>query len=107
MANVPERMRRGLTYVLVSYYEDDCNGLQPDWSSIFPRLAQLFPTSKIGFGEAGTKRPDHKAEYMQRYYGLRVAHPAYVGGVFWWYFRQDCVPANRPLWTVLNNALQP
>jgi hypothetical protein len=105
--NVPERMRQGLSYVLISYYEDDCEDLQPEWSSVFPRLAELFPNSKVGFGEAGAKQADRKAEYMQRYYGLRVAHPAYIGGVFWWYFREDCVPASRPLWKVLNDALQP
>jgi hypothetical protein len=92
--------------VLISYYEDDCEGLQPDWSTVFPRLAALFPNSKVGFGEAGTKQADRKAEYMQRYYGTRVAHPAFIGGVFWWYFREDCVPATQPLWKVLNDALQ-
>jgi hypothetical protein len=104
-ANVPERMRRGLDYALISYYEDDCNGLRPDWSQVFPRLAQLFPHAKIGFGEAGTLDASKKAEYMRRYYGLHVDHPAFIGGVFWWYYRQDCVPASQPLWSVLNASL--
>jgi hypothetical protein len=106
-ANVPDRLRQGLAYVFISYYEDDCEGLQPDWSTVFPRLAAMFPNSKVGFGEVGTKNEDRKAEYIQRYYGTRIAHPAFVGGVFWWYFREDCVPVSKPLWKVLNDALQP
>jgi hypothetical protein len=106
-ANLPDRVRLGLTYVFISYYEDDCEGLQPDWSTVFPRLAALFPNSKVGFGEAGTKQPDRKAEYIQRYYSTRINHPAFIGGVFWWYFREDCVPVSKPLWKVLNDALQP
>jgi hypothetical protein len=104
-ANVPERMKQGLDYVLVSYYEDDCNDLQPDWPAVFARLAQMFPNSRIGFGEVGTIYADRKAEYVRRYYGLKIDEPRYIGGYFWWYFRQDMVPRTQELWQTLNDAI--
>jgi hypothetical protein len=105
-ANIPSAMRSGLDYVLVSYYEDDCNGLQPDWPAVFTRLAAMFPTSRIGFGECGTSKAARKEAYVHRYYGMKIDVPRYVGGYFWWYFRQDMVPYTKPLWTVLNADLQ-
>ena len=54
-ANIPERKKQGLDYVLVSYYEDDCKGLQPDWPSVFERLRVMFPQSNLGMGECGSK----------------------------------------------------
>ena len=50
-AHVPDYMKQGLDYVLISYYEDDGNGLQPDWMSVFQTLASMIPNSMIGFGE--------------------------------------------------------
>lgn len=102
--NVPARMKSGLDYVFLSYYEDDCNGLQPDWEKVFSKLALMFPNSKIGFGEVGTKYADRKASYIQRYYNMNIHQPNYVGGYFWWYFHQDMVPMTSPLWQTLNNA---
>jgi hypothetical protein len=104
--NVPARMRQDLDYVLVSYYEDDCEGVQPYWPSVFDRLGALFPNSKIGFGEVGTLHVNLKEEYIQRYYTLPIAHPRYIGGHFWWYFNEDMVPHTKPLWRVLNAAFQ-
>jgi hypothetical protein len=104
-ANVPERMRQGLDYVLVSYYEDDCNGLQPDWQKVFAQLASMFPNSRVGFGEVGTENPATKAAYLTRYYTMRLDVPRYIGGHFWWYFRSDMVPYTRPLWDTLNAAI--
>ncbi len=105
-ANVPDRMKQGLDYVLVSYYEDDCNGLQPNWQQVFTRLHAMFPNSKIGIGEAGTTKKAKKATYVNRYYGMRVNVPGFIGGHFWWYFKQDGVPYTKPLWNTLNNAFQ-
>jgi hypothetical protein len=105
-ANIPDRMKQGLDYVLVSYYEDDCNGLQPDWNAVFTRLAAMFPNSKLGMGECGTDVASKKAEYVQRYYTMKVNAPRYIGGNFWWYFRQDMVPYTSPLWSVLNQSIQ-
>jgi hypothetical protein len=42
-ANIPARMKTGLDYVLVSYYEEDCNGLVPDWNAVFTKLSAMFP----------------------------------------------------------------
>jgi hypothetical protein len=103
--NIPARMKQGLDYVLISYYEDDCNGLQPDWPTVFHQLHQMFPNSKIGFGETGTTNTSKKAEYVTRYYTKNITEPGYVGGYFWWYFHQDMVPMTNPLWTTLNTAI--
>jgi len=99
-------IRAGLDYVLVSYYEEDCNNLKPDWQSVFDRLGQLFPQSKLGFGEVGTSRRSKKAAYLKRYYGMKIDHPRYVGGHFWWYFRQDMVAKTKPLWSTLETVLK-
>jgi hypothetical protein len=105
-ANVPDRMKQGLDYVLISYYEDDCNGLQPDWKPIFMQLHAMFPNSQIGFGEVGTRRAARKEAYMTRYYSMNIDVPNYIGGYFWWYFKQDAVPKTKPLWNVLNGLLR-
>jgi hypothetical protein len=92
--------RDALDYVWVSYYEDDCNDLQPDWQSIFDELGALFPRAELGIGECGTTRAARKRRYTERYYqgmsssdaafaNMHVTHPRFVGGYFWWYFSQD------------------
>ena len=105
-ANVSSEMKQGLDYVWISYYEDDCNNLQPDWPTVFKKLAAMFPNSKVGFGESGTKFADRKEAYINRYYDMVIDVPQYVGGYFWWYFYQDCVPSTKPLWAVFNNAIK-
>ena len=104
--NIPARMKQGLDYVLVSYYEEDCNGLKPDWAAVFKRLAAMFPNSRIGFGEIGATDPAVKAEYLTRYYTMKIGEPNYIGGYFWWYYREDMVPWTNPLWSTLNAAIQ-
>lgn len=104
-ANVPYRMKQGLDYVFISYYEEDCNGLKPDWPAVFQKLSAMFPNSKIGFGEVGTSSRAKKAEYLTRYYDMKINVPKYVGGHFWWYFRQDMVPYTKALWNTLNSAI--
>lgn len=106
-ANIPPRMRQRLSYLLVSFYEDDCPGANPDWPSVFNRLGQLFPQSQLGFGEVGTRDPMRKAEFIRRYYGMQLDHPRWVGGFFWWWGREDVVPRTQPLWTVLDQSLNP
>lgn len=102
---VPEYMKQGLDYVFVSFYEDDQNGIQPDWPHVFRRLAAIFPNSKIGFGEVGTQYWGRKKNYINRYYTMNIAHPNFVGGYFWWYFYQDMVPSSKPLWKALDTIL--
>ena len=103
--NVPSYMKTGLDYVWISYYEDDCNGLQLNWQQIIDSLGKIFPNAKLGIGECGTLNTANKSEYISRYYRTAVIHPRWVGGFFWWYFKQDCVPYTKELWSVLNDAL--
>lgn len=103
--NVPSHMKTGLDYVWLSYWEDDCNGLQPNWQVVIDSVGKIFPNAKIGIGECGTSDTSKKTLYVNKYYGIQVNHPRYVGGCFWWYYRQDCVPYTKPLWTVINNAM--
>lgn len=105
-ANVPGYMKQGLDYVFISYYEEDCEGLRPNWQQVFDKLAVMYPTAKIGFGEVGTSRKAKKAAYLTRYYTMKITTPRYVGGHFWWYYKQDMVPSSKPLWATFNNVLQ-
>lgn len=105
--NIPQRMKLKLDYVLISYYEDDCNNYQPDWQQVFDSLHTMFPNAKIGIGECGTMIASRKEEYINRYYRMYITTPNYVGGYFWWYYKQDCVPWTKALWTVLNKAMCP
>jgi hypothetical protein len=100
-----ERIAPYLDVVLVSYYEDDCDGIQPEWGPVFEHLGTVFPGAALGFGECGTENAAAKAAYVERYYegmdlanpeygNMHVAHPRFVGGFFWWYFSDDfAVPA--------------
>jgi hypothetical protein len=105
-AHLAADLRAGLDWVLVSYYEDDCNGLQPDWNAVFRQLAELFPTARLGIGECGTAVAGAKEAMLRRYYGLRLDEPRFAGGFFWWYFGDDMVPATKPLWTVLDELIR-
>lgn len=104
---LPERLRTGLDYVLLSYYEDDCGGRQPSWPGVFARLSRLFPNSLLGFAEVGTTNPARKLRLLQHYYTMHIPSPRYIGGCFWWYFRQDMVPAEgNVLWEALDSVMQ-
>jgi hypothetical protein len=80
-------------------------GVRPDWQTELPRVATLFPNAFVGIGECGTAVPDRKVVYINRYYRLRVPHPRFIGGFFWWYFSEDMVPKTRPLWKVLDDVV--
>jgi hypothetical protein len=93
-------LRSSLDSILVSYYEDDCNGIQPAWQPVFDELGVIFPDAALGFGECGTTDAALKPTYVDRYYhgmdsndasfaNMRVDHPHFVGGNFWWYFSDD------------------
>lgn len=103
---LPAYMKKGLDYVLISYYENDCNNLRPDWQKVFNRLGRIFPNSKLGFGEVGTEINSEKADYLRYYYTLPIKHPRYIGGYFWWYFKQDMVPKTKPLWSALSETMK-
>jgi hypothetical protein len=105
--NVDTTLKNNLDYVLVSYYEDDCNNLQPNWQQVFDSLHAIFPNSKLGIGECGTTSANKKSTYINRYYKMNITTPNYIGGYFWWYYKQDCVPYTTSLWSILNSALAP
>ena len=96
-----------MDYVLISYYEDDCNDYQPQWQEVFDSLHVLFPNSKIGIGECGTTNAGQKAAYAKRYYSMNITTPNYIGGYFWWYYKQDCVPYTKPLWKTIDSLMCP
>jgi hypothetical protein len=107
------RMRTGLDYVLVSYYEDQSGShqlSQVEVDGIFAALADRFPNAQLGFGECGwggTIPPSPsgdaaRAALLERFYGLMVPSvPNYIGGVFYWHFRQTMVPKTSSDWSVL------
>jgi hypothetical protein len=113
---VPAAVRDGLGYVLLSYYESDCNRIRPGaatWTAYFQQLHALYPNAKLGFGEVGlnhrvTAKTMSAAESMiSYYYGLSVPLPYYVGGCFWWYFTEDALPyTSKPLWGALADGLR-
>jgi hypothetical protein len=101
--NLPASFRATVDVVWISYYEENCNNLRPNWEPVFQTLGQLFPKSEMGFGEVGTSDVKMKADTIERYYGLKITHPRYIGGHFWWYFVQDMVPMHKPLWKKLHD----
>jgi hypothetical protein len=113
---VPPAVRNGLDYVFLSYYEDDCNHIRPGraaWTRYFERLHALYPHARLGFGEIGMNAPATRStvrrakSLMRYYYGLSIRLPYFVGGYFWWYYAEDCVPyASRPLWSELRLAFE-
>ena len=105
-ANISNTLKQGLDYVLVSYYEDDCENViltEAEWQDVFDSLHVIFPNAKLGMGECGTTDPNKKAAYMDRYYHMNITTPNYIGGYFWWYYLNDCVPKSKALWTTIND----
>ena len=93
---LPEDLRQGVDYVLISYYEDDNNGYQPNWRQVFAELETLFSRAKLGIGECGTPSEHtpmaRKLQLFRHYYAMPRYTPRYVGGYFWWYWAHDGVP---------------
>lgn len=118
VSNIPERIRNGVDYLWVSYYEQDCNNrrlTQSQWQSTFDRLKVSFPNSKLGFGEIGPNDPRaseaSQKDFVTRYYGLRITTPGYVGGYFYWWGFQHLTGKTplgepKPLFPVFNQAIQ-
>jgi hypothetical protein len=104
--HIPERMKSGVDYVLVSYYPASCPQYKPDWRNEFTKIGNIFPNSKLGFGELGITGTDaQKASMIDEFYPMQVDHPRYIKGFFWWYFCQDMVPYTNHLWGVLDQAI--
>ena len=100
---IPADMKNGLDYVFISYYEDDNDDSQPKWEDIFKNLEKTFPNSKLGIGECGNTAKNatnqSKIKMINHYYTMPKYTPNYVGGYFWWYWVQDCIPyKNNEVW---------
>jgi hypothetical protein len=111
-ANVPTRMKNGLDYLLVSYYEVDCNGYKPDWQSVFNQIATMFPNSKLGISEFGWSetKPSNAIvkDLIQRHYAVHPSVSKWIGGGFYWEFAIDMVPydpSSDSLWNTINTAM--
>ena len=111
-ANIPDRMKNGLDYLLVSYYEVDCRGYKPDWQQVFSQLAAMFPNSKLGISEFGwsNKRTSNSIiqDLVQRHYAIHPSVANWVGGGFYWEFAIDMVPydpAAGSLWNTISSAM--
>ncbi len=103
---VPADMKAGIDYVLVSYYEEDNDGYQPQWFSVFQNLQSIFPSSKLGIGECGNVAEDAPIDMVHHYYQMPKYVPNYVGGYFWWNFAEDCVPySGNNVWSALNEDM--
>jgi hypothetical protein len=113
---VPPQVRNGLTYVFLSYYEGDCNGIRPGvrtWTSYFRALHTLYSHARFGFGEIGMANPvtsgtiSTAKSMIGYYYGLPIHLPYYAGGYFWWYYDEDCLPySTKPLWRALRAGFE-
>jgi len=108
-----EKLRTGVDYVLISWYPDQCQGENPNWTNVYNQLATIFPQARLGFGEIGTANPQNGSAYetneINTYYPLakNITLPAqYIGGYFWWYYAEEMVPATTALFSVLNNAIK-
>lgn len=112
---LPETVRKGVDYVLVSFYPHRARGVHPQWGFIFRELAKTFPNAKLGFGELGLANADFtlnkdvvaNQELIRRYYRMPAPLPdRYIGGYFWWTFRQDAVPYRRKLWNTFAEVMK-
>ena len=113
---VPRHIRNGLAYVFLSYYERSCHGIRSSvrtWGDYFRKLHALYPRARLGFGEIGLSRPVSRPtiaaarSLISYYYRLRIRLPYYVGGYFWWYYAEDCLPySSKPLWPALRAGFQ-
>lgn len=103
---LPTRVRDGLDYVFLSYYPDQCQGLEPPVAQVREELEQLhalYPSAALGWGEVGL--PDavsaasagRARQVMKWAYSLDPGLSYYVGGYFWWYAAEDALGPERPL----------
>lgn len=108
-------VRNGLDYVLLSYYQSQCNGVSLSSSTVTAyaeKLHAVFPNASVGFGEIGLPRPVSSTtqaaaiEMIDHYYRLPVDLPYYVGGYFWWYYAEDALPyADNAVWDAISRAM--
>jgi len=83
------------------------------WRAYFQQLHVLYPHALLGFGEIGMNNPatpttlSAARSLIRHYYGLALKLPYYVGGYFWWYFKEDGLPyTSQPLWGALRDGFR-
>ena len=74
--------------------------------AVFAELAKQYPNAKFGIGEVGTEKAANKEALIRKYYSMAAPVSNWVGGQFWWYFKQDAVPKTKPLWSVFRDVMQ-
>lgn len=109
-------VRDGLDYVLLSYYQTQCNNQVLSASTVTSYVEQLhtvFPNALLGFGEVGLPNPvtsSTQAEaisIIDHYYTLGVNLPYYIGGYFYWYYLEDAVPyQGNQVWAAISSSMQ-
>lgn len=113
-ANINASVSGATDMVLISYYEDDCNGLiLDDWNPVFRELEGQFPKAQLGFGEVGIPKPvtsgtkAHADDVMKRYFTMNISSPRYIGGFYWWNGSTDIATGPKTmlsLFTELSSA---
>ena len=109
--NIPVVLRSRVDYSFISYYEDDNEGFQPKWKDVFINLEKIFPNSKLGIGECGNTSQnatkESKIKMINHYYSMPKYTDNFIGGYFWWYWVQDCVPyKNNEVWSEISNNMR-
>ncbi len=93
---IPADIKNGLDYVLVSYYQEDCENKVPDWSKVFAKLKVMFPNSYIGIGESGLGEsfmkkhgtPELIKASIDRCYNVKIIDDKWKLGCFYWYYNK-------------------
>lgn len=93
---IPKELSNSADYCFISYYEDDNNGYDPNWKSVFSEIGKIFEKSLLGIGECGNTAEDatqnSKIKMAKKYYTMKKQHERFVGGYFWWSWVEDCIP---------------
>lgn len=112
---VTARMKAGLDYVWLSYYETQFNNYRPSpavLTTLFEQLHARYPNAQLGFGEIGLPHKVSNATLTQAngimayYYAVDPGLPYYVTGCFWWYGKQDVLSSGAPLNSQFKTAIQ-
>ena len=66
---------------------------------------------RIGIGECGNTSQNatkqSKIKMINRYYSMPKYTDNFIGGYFWWYWVQDCVPyKNNEVWSEISNNMR-
>ena len=120
--SMPASLRQ-VDYLFLSVYEFSCKPAQHpsarDLAGALKTMGKLFPRAKLGIGEIAANGPDDEApesslsvkkRIAKRYYGMHKKLQSkvgsrYVGGYFWWFFYEDAVRNNGPLWPTLKSLV--